>query len=107
MDGIVYPVKNYFYFFYIFLLLLFEVSFMKKILPINKLDRVSRIQMLVTGLAFILFMILILLFILFNSHIKNNNIYMLCILITFLVWLYSFIRNYNRDKYFEKKYNKK
>jgi len=72
-------------------------------MKVTKFDKISRIQLLVTGLAFILFLILIISYIIFNPLNKNSYIYTICIIIVSFVWIYSFYRNYNRDKYYPKK----
>ena len=73
---------------------------MKKTYPIRKLDKISKIQMVVTGLAFILFLILIIYYLIRNPLNKYSYMYIACIIICSLVWVYAFYRNYNRDKYF-------
>jgi len=72
-------------------------------MKVTKFDKISRIQLLVTGLAFILFLILIISYIIFNPLNENSYIYTICIIIVSFVWIYSFYRNYNRDKYYPKK----
>ena len=79
------------------------VLLMKKKLTINKLSRVARIQMLVTGFAFILFLFAIILYLVNNPLDNNSYIYTICIIICSLVWIYSFYRNYHREKFFNKK----
>lgn len=76
-------------------------------LKIRKLDKLSRIQLLVTGSAFILFLIFIITYITFNPLNENSYIYTVCIIIVGLVWIYSFYRNLNRHKFYKNSIKKR
>ena len=73
--------------------------YMKRKFRVEKMDRISRMQMIVTGFAFILFLVILICFLVQNPLDENSYIIIACIVICSLVWIYSFYRNYHRDKY--------
>lgn len=60
-------------------------------MEIPKMDKITRIQMLVTGFAFIILLILINYFII-HYPLNDNAFYTVCIIIVSLVWIYSFYK---------------